>query len=327
MRTNEETLFRLTSRKFHNMCQQNIRDRKAKRYTSQLETEMAHDREVNFGGTIASPMSATNYMLFIDHRLKHFNSCIALYTQNKYTELAFHKHVHTQKAMDGIVNELLPSSRSHERSLLVIGGTEFNPSAPIKKYRRCPGVRQLVKFVRKRTGCDIVYADEYNTSQVCGRCQRRFKTSDDETIQHKRWERKGARMRLCSNCTPNDNIIPLPTTINTRMSPRAQHLHRLTITNRLFFNVAAYSMEDAKRESDNIHYIAENCCYDMSHDKHTFDPNDRTTQLKCVWNHDISAARNILIKGVASITGIPAPRTLYRQTQINEENSSDESMD
>lgn len=65
--------------------------------------------------------------------------------------------------MDGLVNDMLGlGQRGDNKVLVVVGGTEFNPSAPIKKYRRCPGVRKFTNFIKKHRYCDVVFADEYN---------------------------------------------------------------------------------------------------------------------------------------------------------------------
>lgn len=234
LETGEETLLKLTSRKFYNMTRQNVRDRKGAQFTDEFEALAAHDRNTNYNDEVVSPRSQ-NYQLYIQHRLKFFNRGIALYTTKGYTRLAFDKYVHTQSAMDTVINKMLVE-RVDKRVLIVIGGTEFPANSPIKKYRRCPGIRKLVKYITKHNWCDVVFADEYNTSQVCGRCQRKFGTTDEEAKRHKRWAWRGHRHRLCSDCVPKDNVISLPDDINTKLSCKSIELKELERARNLYLH-------------------------------------------------------------------------------------------
>lgn len=114
--------------------------------------------------------------------------------------------------MDSIVTQLT-EAKQNGRVLVCIGSSVFNPSAPIKKYRRCPGRRKIIKLLKKIRDCDIVFVDEYNTSQVCGKCHAKL-----EKVKHELWSLKEIRHRVCDDCHPTSNIINLPKTI---VSPKS----------------------------------------------------------------------------------------------------------
>ena len=315
----EESQVKITSRKFYNMMRQNIRDRKVKQFTGDFEALTASDRETNYNGEVVTPMSM-RYMLYIEHRLKYIDEAIELYTTDQYSRLALDKYICTQRAMDEIVDKVIGNKPKTDgsRTLLVIGGTEFSPNSPIKKYRRCPGTRKLVNYVKKIPSCDVVFADEYNTSQVCGRCQRRYGTTEEEKQKHIKWNRRGIRMRLCSDCKPDASVISLPPKIYTKWSSQAINRHRLERIVNLYVKFPTFSMQDAEKEVYRQNQITGDEFYTMVHNKQPFNPN-RATPLKCVWNRDISAARNIMIKGVCLIRNIRPPVSLQRA--IKEKNT------
>lgn len=153
--------------------------------------------------------SSTEYLYYIEHRLTTFNEAIATYTTKKYSRLQLDKHIWTQKSMDKITN-MLTSCSNGEPILLCIGGAEFNASSPIKKYRRCPGVRKLVVYLKKKSNCDIVFVDEYNTSQSCGTCHEKYAKNSEDEAKYKRWSRLGYRYRTCMNCEPMRRHIIIP---------------------------------------------------------------------------------------------------------------------
>lgn len=139
----------------------------------------------------------------------------------KYTRTAFDQYKRAQSVMDRIINEIVTvPENSPKQCLFAVGGTDFPSNSPIKKYRRCPGLRKLVSAIKKRRNCDVVFVDEYNTSQTCTRCFRIFKTTENEMKQHKRWESKGLRHRNCADCKPTEQYLQLPAMIHTKESPR-----------------------------------------------------------------------------------------------------------
>lgn len=153
------------------MTKQNIRDRKAKQFTETFEEAASIGRETQYE-TIVTLMSE-NYMFYMIHRLKFFSEGIRAYTTKHYSRLALDQYVSSQKAMDDIVHQLT-DAKQNGPIILSIGATEFASNSPIKRYWRCPGTRKLINYIKKITNCDVVFTDGYNTSQVCGRCYRRF---------------------------------------------------------------------------------------------------------------------------------------------------------
>lgn len=297
IRTNEEKHIKISSKQFYAMTRQHCRDKKAKKAYSHFETAAKLDREnTNLYEEYPSSLTA-NYMNYIEHRMKFFNDGIQVYTTRKYTRLHLDKYICTQKALDEIV-QLLTSSSSG-RILLCIGGTEFNPNAPIKKYKRCPGTRKTVSYIKKIINCDLVFVDEYNTSQVCGKCQHPF-----NKLKHERWTYKGIRHRLCETCKPNNNIVALPTTIVTPICSRPLKFEMLQKTVDVFLQSPDKTYDEAKKEIKQV--------YGNQTNYKTFNQLNIQTQSKCVWNRDISAARNIIIKAICLLTEQPLPPSLRR---------------
>lgn len=132
----------------------------------------------------------------MDHRLKFFHDGITTYTRRKYTRLALDKYIAAQKAMDQLTNRIV----NNKSALVLIGAANMSPSSPIKKHQRCPGTRKLAISVKKKRNCDIVFVDEYKTSQKCGRCFQQF---PDGT--------RANRMKCCKRCTPLDEAEPAST--------------------------------------------------------------------------------------------------------------------
>lgn len=78
--------------------------------------------------------------------------------------------------MDKYVNYITGREEGVEekKALVFIGATQFSPSSPIKGYVRCPGLKRVVTFFKKKRNCVVIMVNEYNTSQVCGKCFRKF---------------------------------------------------------------------------------------------------------------------------------------------------------
>lgn len=98
--------------------------------------------------------------------------------------------------MDQLTNRIV----NNKSALVLIGAANMSPSSPIKKHQRCPGTRKLAISVKKKRNCDIVFVDEYKTSQKCGRCFQQF---PDGT--------RANRMKCCKRCTPLDEAEPAST--------------------------------------------------------------------------------------------------------------------
>lgn len=312
--TNVENHIKISSKKFYSMIRQNNRDKKAKKWTEQYEHAAQLDREDTSQYTEYPSSKSPEYFNYIKHSMKFFKDGIEIYTTRKYSRLHLDKHIRTQQAMDSIVHTLT-DELGNGRILLCIGATEFNPASPIKKYKRCPGTRQIMNFMRKVLVCDIVFVDEYNTSKACGCCYRQFNKT-----KHKYWEGKGIRHRVCDNCHPDSSIINLPNTIITPKSQRQLQNEKREMRRNMYLNNAAMTWDEVVDHVD-LYFnmlIPESEMYNR-YQKVPFDESIHKPVQKLVWNRDISAARNILAKGICLITEHPVPLTLTRRThtQVN----------
>lgn len=129
-------------------------------------------------------MDDTNWLDYIEHRLKWFNDGIAVYTSKKYARLNLDKHIKTQRTIDKAVNRLV----GNKPSLVCLGDAEYKPDSRIRhKHIRCPGTRKIQVFLRKKRNCDILMVDEYNTLQVCGLCDKKFEKSVHKFITEFVW--------------------------------------------------------------------------------------------------------------------------------------------
>lgn len=326
---NEERLIKISSRKYHNMTQQNIRDRRAKTWTANFEANCRTEREQYFEqtGQPLSPVSST-YTDYILHRLTHLDDALAVYTTKKYTRLAFCKYTRAQSTMDTIVNDMVVLPKTGKRNLIILGGTEFHASSPIKKYRRCPGIRKLITTIKKRTNCDAISVDEYNTSQVCARCFGFFKSSEFEKQRHKKWEWKGHRMRNCSDCKPNETYMPLPRFIETKASPKEIQMDVLKRTQRTYAKYNTIVADEAAEYEKGFMLQYGDLTYRRSITKQLQANynSDREKPLKCVWNRDVVAGRNIMVKGICIIQNIQPPQSLRRPKQ-RDRNDNDSDCD
>ena len=112
----------------------------------------------------------------------------------------------------------------------------------------------MLDFVQKIADCDVVFADEYNTSQVCGRCQWRLGTTPVEIATHKRWTSQGHRHRQCNSCVPNEDVISFPEIINTKLGSKAIAIRRLERIRALFFSRNNVSLRFHRRNRPaNLH--------------------------------------------------------------------------
>lgn len=177
-----------------------------------------------------------------------------------------------QKAMDVISRKIVKRKRS---AIFFIGNANFNPASPIKKYVRCPGTKKLAQAVKKRSNCDIVYIDEYNTSQVCGLCFKKFPI----------YTRKD-RYKVCRNCQPKAEAFPA-TSIRTNAGKR--ELARLR-----------QERNQPQPEPAEPRLVSK---WKQFFQKKRLQPNVQAgdgnvvRKLNIVWHRDVASAKNILYKG------------------------------
>lgn len=112
--------------------------------------------------------------------------------------------------MDKMTNWLV----GNDVSLVCIGATDSKPNAP-KKYVRCPGVKKLRAYSKKKRNSHIFLIDEYNTSRVCAKCH-----SDFDREFHTMLERRGHRYHVCWNLQSDGKYIEPAKLIVTDTSRR-----------------------------------------------------------------------------------------------------------
>lgn len=268
-RDGREVNLKYTSGQFHRDTGFYKRKKKWDKLSEHFEKFAATDRNDRLlYATTPSPKSV-NWLEFIIHRMKIFNRGIATYTDRRYARLNFDKYISTQKVMDNMTNRLV----GNDTSLVCIGATDFHPSAPIKKYVRCPGVKKIRAFLKKKRNSHVLLIDEYNTSKVCAKCHSNF---DREF--HKMLEGRGIRYRICWNCRREGRDIEPARIIVTDKSRR-----QITKENR----AVGGKMQPRTKKTR----IVQNNQFDF------LNGSNNHRQIFQMWNRDTSAARNILYKG------------------------------
>lgn len=208
-----------------------------------------------------------------------------VYTKRKFIRLSLDKHIEETRASDRIAAFLTRKMPS----LIFFGAAESAPNSPIgiKKQLRCPGVRKLLNSFKKLNNCIVRMVDEYNTSQTCAKCFRRF---DRRT--------KRDRYKVCQQCIPNiadiiDMRHHLSKKIITKMSNRIYKEERRNVVEgyRQANVDPVYSHGLVPKLNvwfKNWQLNTDNTCIDSRHPH----------QLKTVWHRDIVAAKCILYKGM-----------------------------
>ncbi|XP_037035229.1 uncharacterized protein LOC119073712 [Bradysia coprophila] len=319
-RTNTEKHIKISSKSFYSMTRQNYRDKKSKKWTAEYETAAKLDREdVNVYDEYPSSLTP-QYMNYISHCMKFFHRGHEIYTTRKYSRLQLDQYIRTQQSMDSIVHTLTDNV-GNGRILVCIEGKPFNPSSPIRKYRRCPGIRKLFQCLKKVPVCDVMFVDEYNTSKACGCCYRSF-----DQPKHKHWDTRKIRHRVCDDCHPDAEIISLPNTIIAPKSQRQLQTEKREVRHLIYQDNPSISWnESAQLANLKFAFLPE-------HKKHNqfqkvpFNPAIHKAVQKTVWNRDISAARNMIVKGVCALSNIATPASLTRATTatVADSDTSDE---
>lgn len=299
--------YTISSKQYHWLTKQTIRNRKAKRWTKEFTAmEQADRNNRQIYAKMPSPLGS-DWKLYIAHRLKMFKAGIECYTTEKYTRLKFEKYIESNRVCDSIAK----MQTNGQPTLIHLGAAEMSPSSPIgiKKGLRCPGNRKMLRSYKKCRDCFVNMVDEYYSSQTCGKCYSRF---DRRTRRH--------RFKVCVDCKPypDEMIIPLPSMIVTLNSKRKRSLINFLLetgeyndkhqsgetnphsnqpsTTSLYPKVVYYKKEwlvnsngfleytNGKQPDDDIKME----CEEIRH--------------KTVWHRDIVAARCILIKGIQYCT-------------------------
>lgn len=162
------------------------------------------------------------------------------------------------KNVNGIVGQ--------DKALVFIGSTQFSPNSPIRGYVRCPGLKRFVTYFKKKRNCVIILVDEYNTSQVCGKCFKAF----DKRLHKNR----PGRQRICFNCNPGVEM----TTANVVLTKK---------------NIRKVKTERKANVQSNDHVSK----WTRVVPKNQLDQDVSMNNKNTLWDRDVSAARVILYKG------------------------------
>lgn len=91
--------FKVSSKKYHYLTKQGVRNKKAERWTRQFVEFERNDR--NRYARMPSP-KGENWEDYIKHRLRIMKKAIAVYTSKKYTHLRFDKYIESNRTCDKI---------------------------------------------------------------------------------------------------------------------------------------------------------------------------------------------------------------------------------
>ncbi|XP_055320564.1 uncharacterized protein LOC129577480 isoform X1 [Sitodiplosis mosellana] len=286
--------FTVSSKRYHYLARQGVRDRKAKRWTRRFVAEEQHDRERY--QRMPSP-KGENWGSYIAHRLTMLKKGIETYTTEKYARLQFDKYIQSNRATDKIANLLT----NRKPSIIHMGAVDMPANSPIriKKHVRCPGNRKLAESFRKIPNTVVRQVNENRTSQLCGRC---FTPFDIATQRD--------RMKVCEWCLPDNDDWPpnlqLPTKIVSKKSKRTLIADRQRMreaveqdpnqAERFVSKVISYQknwQQSAAIDED----------ADPAEQEDAAESHDRRI-LKTCWHRDITAAKLILYKGHCHLFGI-----------------------
>jgi hypothetical protein len=209
-------------------------------------------------------------------------------------------------------------SQTNGKPSIIYLGQPVNPKCPFKlaKHVRCPGNRKLSKSINKMPGNVIRRTSEYDTSNNCGRCFKRFPAA-----------MKNMRYKVCENCVLNANDWPetlqpptkIVTVKNTEMlrldrdewvdaaieqNPNLNREQTQRDAQRYVSKVICYRKNwqqiDAATEEDEADGILQDLrvLYITNEDGCEVDVEPQNQRvLKTVWHRDISAAKLILYRG------------------------------
>lgn len=283
---------KISSKLYHYHSKEGVRKIKAERLTRVFTYDETCDRNqvAAIIGEMPSPCGTT-WHLYIKHKLRMMENGIEAYTTSSYARLKLDKHMEWHRAIDKMAGKLV----NNKPAIIFLGNgsTAANSPISIKKHVRCPGTRKLIEAFKKRINCVVVSTNEYNTSQLCGRCFGRFP----------RWT-KPKRYKKCDNCQPNP-ILGLPTRIITNVSKRALQMRRTIMKTWREMMEIGNEVAAILTQSKTGRLVSKKELF-----LKTWQPNanvddgtdaeqpQQQRRLKTVWHRDISAAKLILYKGM-----------------------------
>ncbi|XP_031629516.1 uncharacterized protein LOC116344848 [Contarinia nasturtii] len=276
--TGTETNFVMSSKQFHWQTGQNVRNAKAKRWTKAFIEEERRDRENRELYPVMPSPKGSYWLNYIKHRVKMMKHGICAYSTAKYTRLALDKHIKSSSVVDNWVEKVTDK----QSTLFLFGADGEVPSdsrISIKKYVRCPGVRKTLRSIKKRRNCVIDLVDEWGSSQTDARCMKRFQNQP-----------KSARFKKC-RCIPDARTL-LPIKIVSKLGKKDLSEFRLL----------QRAMNEALEENEPL----------LSKVKSYYKNWQLNLECSVTWHRDVVAAKNILLKGLWTLLGLPIPDAINR---------------
>ena len=212
LKNGKETNIKISSGQYHNMTKQNLRNKKVEKIAGKVLNAMKNDlNNRNIYERTPSPNGA-NWLDYIRHKLKFYKDGVDVFTKRKYARLELDKYIESQRTMERVIEKIV---RKGKKTIFFIGSAQMNPSSPIKKYMRCPGTRKLVQALKKYPNIQVVYVDEYMTSQVC---MNDFKKFPERTKKH--------RQKKCDDCARLQEAQPASIIVTNRAKRTLQRERR-----------------------------------------------------------------------------------------------------
>lgn len=313
--------FKISSKKYHHLNKQHIRNRRAERYTRQFTTFEQNDlNDRTKYAQLPSP-KGVNWRDYIRHRLHTMKKAVRAYTTEKYTHLRFDKYVETNRTCDKIAAMLvrilncnfpltfeMPCELNEIVSFLILfrcnrpivsrvlstwGGAAIPPNSPIRIRGniRAPSNRKIQKSINKMRGNVVRKVPEDRTSRLCARCFEPFPLN---TLSH--------RFKKCDFCWPDLDEWPvtlkLPEKIVTMRSGRDYKGQRKQMREALIVD----------HPNQPGGFVSKMVCYRKNWRQNAFEDLDRVgldfsedvtiPAISTIWHRDITAAKLILYKGV-----------------------------
>lgn len=121
----------MSSKQYHWLFQQRVRDRKAERWTKAFEDEAKADRNNrNLYVRMPSDMGE-NWLDYIHHRNKMLKKGIDVYTTDKYTRLSLDKYIISNRVCDNIAGMVT----NHKSCLVHFGNAAIAPNRQMQNAR------------------------------------------------------------------------------------------------------------------------------------------------------------------------------------------------
>lgn len=105
--------FKISSKKYHYMTRQGVRNSKAKRWTRQFVAFERNDRNDRTRYARMPSPKGENWKDYITHRLTIMKKAIEVYTTEKYSRLQFDKYIESNRVCDKIAAMLVRTHTVH----------------------------------------------------------------------------------------------------------------------------------------------------------------------------------------------------------------------